>query len=561
MASGESTSSWFERLVDRLVPAGLTGPEASAGRLFVKAWLPVFPFCLGTAPIFAAAGSWPMVGALGVAPAIGAAMLALFRRTGKVALPAHVSLLTGSLLFAASGLLQRPPDPTAPTILVVIPLVAAFVLGRRWGWAYLAFCLLVVVLELALVSAGVALAYEDTAPVVTQGLNYLFALTMVLMLTGAADQLRVRVIAQQQAAAETKSQFLANIGHEIRTPMNGVLGMTEELLASSEVPAATKERLAVIQRSGQHMVALLNDLLDLSRIEAGKLVPAPRPTELRWIIDDVGALFAPLAKRKGVSFESRCEADVPPWVLLDGARLQQVLTNLVSNAVKFTERGAVSVRVALKGQALEFSVTDTGIGIDAADLPRLFAAFEQVDASTTRRHEGSGLGLALSKQLVTLLGGALTVDSRPGLGSCFQFTLPMTASGPVAPATAQGRLSVLVVDDNPINRRVAEGLLQRAGHQVQSVTNGLEALEVLERRPVDAILMDCHMPVMDGFEATERIRALAPPSGRTPIIAVTASASADDVEACQRSGMNAYLAKPVSFAELMNTLERVTRAG
>jgi signal transduction histidine kinase/CheY-like chemotaxis protein len=559
-----TTPGWFERLVERLVPPGLTGPDATAGRLFVRAWLPVFPFSAISIGVFALTSSWGMVVALVASLLLGVVTLGLFSRTGRLALPAHLSLTLGSLLFASSGLMQTPPDPTAPTVLVVIPLAAAFVLGPRWAWAYLGYSLVVVIAELALAAAGVTMHWEDKAPLVTQALNYVFALTVVLLLVRSADQLRVKVITEQQAAAATKSRFLANIGHEIRTPMNGVLGMTEELLASPEVPPETKERIAVIQRSGQHMVALLNDLLDLSRIEAGKLAPSPRPLELRRLVDDVAALFGPLAARKGVRFETGCDEDVPRWLSVDGARLQQVLTNLVSNAVKFTDRGAISLRVGRSGDAaLTFSVADTGVGIEPAELPKLFAAFEQADSST-RRHEGSGLGLALSKQLVALLGGDLTVESTPGAGTTFRFTLPFTPAE--APANLEerpsgGRLTVLVVDDNPLNRRVAEGLLHRAGHEVQSAANGLEALAVLERGHVDAILMDCHMPVMDGFEATERIRQLRPPSGETPIIAVTASASADDLEACQRSGMNAWLAKPVSYAELLSALERVTRAG
>lgn len=533
----------------------------------VTAWLPVFPFCVLTASYFAVTESWGMVATLLAAFVLGVAMLAVLRRTKRTAMPAHGSLVFGSLLFAASGLTQTPPDPTAPSVLVVIPLAASLVFNPKVAWAYLGFCAALVVVTLAAVSQGFALPYRDAVPVVTQALNFIYAMTIVLVFSRAADQMRLRVIEEQQASARTKSRFLANISHEIRTPMHGVLGMTDELLAN-DLPPEARERISVIQRSGQHMVSLINDLLDLTKIEAGKLTLAPSPTDLRELVSDVSALFAPLAARKGLSFTSAVDDDVPTWVSVDGARLKQVLTNLVSNAVKFTERGGVTLRLgvtSLEPLLVRFEVADSGVGISPEVVPRLFTAFEQGDPSTTRKHGGTGLGLALSRQLVGLLRGSLEIESTQGKGSRFFFSLPMPLSRPrELPSPPLGislhvPLTVLVVDDNAVNRRVAEGLLQRAGYSVRTVTNGQEALEAIVAAPVDAVLMDCHMPVMDGFEATERIRKLDSPRSRTPIIALTASASTEDREACHRAGMNDCLAKPVSYNDLIRAIATVTQ--
>ncbi|MDX2009100.1 MAG: ATP-binding protein [Myxococcaceae bacterium] len=560
--SGSRAPGWYDGFVERLLPSSMSSDELPRARLFVKAWLPVLPFCLIAGAWFTTTASWGMVTTLSAAFVLGLGMLWLLRVTGRLNLVAHTSLLIGTLLFAGSGLTQTPPDPTAPTVVVVIPLAAAFVLGTRAGWAWLVIASGIVVGALFLVSLGVSLPYRDEFPLVTQTLNFVYAMIIVLVFAQSADQMRARVIEEQRAAARTKSRFLANISHEIRTPMHGVLGMTDELLGDDALPSSAKERIAVIQRSGQQLVTLINDLLDLSKIEAGKLSLLPTATDLRQLVGDVAALFEPLADKKGLAFVATVADDAPQWIAVDGVRLKQVLTNLVNNAVKFTEQGEVRLAVTCASNAplrLRFEVRDTGVGISRELLPRLFTAFEQGDPSTTRRYEGTGLGLALSKQLVALLGGQLTVISVPGRGATFGFELDVRGAEEPAerawrPPALTTPLDVLVVDDNAVNRRVAEGLLQRAGYRVQSVTNGQEALDALQRTPFAAVLMDCHMPVMDGFEATERIRRLDSPLAQTPVIALTASASSEDREACRRAGMNECLAKPVSYSELVRVL-------
>jgi signal transduction histidine kinase/ActR/RegA family two-component response regulator len=561
-----SRSSWRDRFIDRFVPEGLSAEELPRARLFVTAWLPVLPFCVVAGGWFVLTSSWGMVVALLLGFTLGLAMLGLLAVTRNLSLAAHGSLAIGALLFAGSGLTQCPPDPTAPTVLVVIPLSAAFVLGRRAGWVWLGLSIVIVTVTLTLVSRGVCLPYRDEQPVVTQVLNFVYAMTVVLVFANSADQMRARVIDAQRATAKARGRFLANISHEIRTPMNGVLGMTEELLAMHALTPEVQERIAIIQRSGHQMVSLINDLLDLTKIEAGKLTLTPCPTDLRQVVGDVSALFTPLAARKDLTFEAVIDPGVPEWLITDPLRLKQVLTNLVSNAVKFTEVGGVTLDArCLEGQ-LVIEVRDSGVGIDPNVLPRLFVAFEQADPSPTRRHEGTGLGLALSRQLASLLSGTLTVESTQGRGSTFRLVLPLVvakghhASVSRASPIPSARLSVLVVDDNPLNRRVAEALLHRAGHLARCATTGQEALDALASTPFDVVLMDCHMPVMDGFETTERIRRLDSPRAKTTIIAVTASASAEDRDACRRAGMNGFLAKPMAFTELVEALARVTRA-
>jgi signal transduction histidine kinase/CheY-like chemotaxis protein len=562
--NGGRGPGWYDRLVDQVVPSSMSADELPRARLFVKAWIPVLPFCVLAGIWFASTASWGMVATLAAGFVLGLLMLAVLRATGKLSFAAHGSLLIGTLLFAGSGLTQTPPDPTAPTVVVVVPLLAAVVLGRRAGWTWLVLASAIVVGTLYLVSHGISLPYRDEFPLVTQTLNFVYAMIVVLVFAQSADQMRARVIEEQRTAARTKSRFLANISHEIRTPMHGVLGMTEELLGDQALHPAVKERIGVIQRSGQQMVTLINDLLDLSKIEAGKLTLVPTPTDLRQLVGDVAALFESLADKKRLSFVASYSDDVPAWITVDGVRLKQVLTNLVNNAVKFTDRGEVRVSVTRAETGLRFEVRDTGVGISPDALPRLFNAFEQGDPSTTRRYGGTGLGLALSKQLVSLLGGELTVASSPGHGSTFAFEVRLVPAVPpleraVVPLRPSTSLEVLVVDDNPINRRVAEGLLHKAGYSSLGVTNGREALEALQRASFAAVLMDCHMPVMDGFEATEHIRRLPAPLAHTPVIALTASASSEDREACQRAGMNECLSKPVVFSELVRVLAEVTR--
>jgi hypothetical protein len=338
--------------------------------------------------------------------------------------------------------------------------------------------------------------------------------------------------------------------------------MTEVMLLEP-LSASQRDQLGIIQRSGRALVSLINDLLDVSKMEAGKLELERRPFNLDRVLSDVQGLLEPAAASKGLSLEVTKTKGIPVRFVGDGLRLGQVLTNLITNAIKFATSGVVRLEVqnvAGQERRCRFSVTDSGPGIEPEVLPRLFNAFEQGDSSTTRKYGGTGLGLALSQQLVNLMGGEIQVTSTLGKGSCFSFELLLEESDELSgehparrPPEPKAK-AVLVVDDNPVNLKVAVRLVELLGYQAEGAENGKVALEALQRRSFALVLMDCHMPEMDGFEATERIRAMQGELARTPIVAVTASAMPDEVAACRRAGMNSVIAKPLTIELLRDAL-------
>ena len=372
-----------------------------------------------------------------------------------------------------------------------------------------------------------------------------------------------------ERANVAKSRFLAMMSHEIRTPMNGVLG-TAELLSLSALDDAQRRLVETAQRSGQTMLALLDDLLDLSRIEAGKLALHESNFGLALLIEDVMQLVCPAARAKGLACTTRLPPDLPARVVGDALRLRQVLTNLVANAIKFTDAGAVELAVRVLDRPdgavrLRFEVIDTGPGVEPAQHATMFEAFTQADASTTRRHGGSGLGLAIVKQLVQLLGGAVGVESRSGAGATFWFELRFALAGPAPlespttlaahapPAPLDAR--ILLVEDNPVNQLVVLAMLELLGCRVDVADDGLAACEAAAAQRYDVILMDLHMPRMDGLAATARIRADATGASRnTPIVALTAAALPEDRARCTAAGMADFISKPVNLPRLRECL-------
>jgi CheY-like chemotaxis protein len=382
--------------------------------------------------------------------------------------------------------------------------------------------------------------------------------------------------AKALAATAAKSEFLARMSHEIRTPMNGIIGMLEAMLGTP-LRADQSEFLRTAYASAESLLVLINDILDYSKIEAGKLAVEDIEFDLEQTVHSIAHLFAMRAQAKNLSIDVRYDPNVAARFIGDPTRVSQILSNLVSNAIKFTASGGVTVRVEAVPTAivddkvvrLRFAVTDTGPGIDADTQTRLFTAFSQGDGSTARRFGGTGLGLAICRQLVLLLGGdEICVDSEIGRGSTFRFELPLrlaavqSAPAPIAmSAEAQQEAPpcrVLVVDDNDTNRMVARVCLSRIGLSCDHAIDGLNALQMLAEREYDLVLMDCHMPEVDGFEAARRIRQREAAEGRKPIyiVAATASVFAEDREKCVAAGMNDFIAKPIRIADLSAVLQR-----
>jgi len=389
----------------------------------------------------------------------------------------------------------------------------------------------------------------------------------------AAEEARASAAAG--AANQAKSEFLAKMSHEIRTPINGITGMSE-LLADTELSSSQQRRLEIIRGSAQHLLGIVNEMLDFSKIEARRLEVEDADFDLHSLATEAVESLDGAARKKGLRVQLQIDPEVPRRVRGDSTRVRQVLNNLLSNAVKFTLEGRISVCVAPAGvvggqTGIRFVVTDTGIGIAPEARDRIFEPFAQADNSHSRRFGGTGLGLSISRELVSLMGGDMTMESEPGKGSTFTFWIPLPAvagsareaDGAQAPerprAAMRGR--VLVAEDSSVNREVVMEMLDSMGVESTVVENGVEVVERASTEAFDAILMDCEMPGMDGFEATRRIRKQADRSRRVPIIALTAHSMRGDRQRCVDAGMDDYLAKPFTRAELRRVLERWLAGG
>ncbi|MCD6059807.1 MAG: hypothetical protein K0S16_118 [Moraxellaceae bacterium] len=497
------------------------------------------------------------------------------------------------LAILADSWITGQGNSLMPWYFIELPIAAAYLTGIRSAVVWMLLCWLAVMgLRLASLYAPVPVTHIYTP------LDYDFA-RLIIMTTIIAFAVAVRrandqytdallekqhiidsqtqalrlSLAAAEAANHAKSDFLATMSHEMRTPLNGVIGLNG-LLLDTPLNKEQRELVELSRLSGEVLLHLINDVLDYSKIEAGRLELEPVDFDLRQLCRETMDLLLDRISRKGLKATREVADDVPSMLHGDSSRLRQILVNLLGNAVKFTAHGEVRLscrRLAAPAGAapdtiwLRFEVCDTGIGMDEDTLARIFRPFVQAHASTTREYGGTGLGLAISRQLADLMGGHIGATSRPGQGSTFWLELPLAPARAVAerpppphapvPATHPcGR--VLVAEDNPVNQLVAVGMLKKLGCRTDVVGNGKEAVEALRRLPYDLVFMDCHMPEMDGYEASRAIRAQEDGATHVPIIAMTASALSGDRERCLAAGMDDYLPKPVRPADLAFVVER-----
>ncbi len=576
-ALGPRLIAWVEAPLGGLPPeAQRLGRAQQLGAMLTAMLLVMWiPLLLGLGQI------WPavVIGASLVIPIWAAATLS---RSGRTLLAGRIMMacLCGGLLYSIASL--GGLGQSGAGWIVMIPMSAIFYLPYREA-PYWTVAGGLGVVGIWVFDVLEMLPQSALSPMAGHLLDLFSLLSMLLTIAGGLwvrrriwrrvndqvrqtnqtleEEIRVRKKAQEEAqeAALARSGFLAMISHEIRTPLNGVLGITEVLL-DTPLDADQKELAETVRSSGRLLRTLLNDVLDYSKIDAGKVDLEDRVYSLPDAVAAVGETWRPVAQERGLSLQLELSPRVPAWVSGDAMRLQQILNNLVSNALKFTEKGEVILRVDQREGGLIFEVEDTGIGMSEESQRAVFEAFRQGDPSVSRRYGGTGLGLAISRSLAQAMGGALAVQSELGRGSCFSLALPLRSADPPsvveeAPLRAVDldQIRVLVAEDNAVNQVVVVRLLERLGVQVTVASDGQECLERWESAQPDLILMDCQMPGMDGYQATRALRARGV---RTPIVALTANNMPGDSLRSLEAGMDGHLGKPIQPDELSACVRR-----
>ncbi|MDP1986868.1 ATP-binding protein, partial [Phenylobacterium sp.] len=554
---------------------------AIAPAVGVTAFLAAASLAILGRPFHEVLPNWFLAHGLGMAITLPAVLLLADRRAG----PDHdKGRLTEAAVFglvvAVSIAAYLPWTFPAPLLITPTLVVVAFSLGPR-GTALSAMIMAVIctiVLTLGPVG-GVAEMWSQASRI--HNLQFVIATAFFTSLSVAlilAEQNRTRRLlamrtraakraqARAQAAGAAKGEFLATMSHEIRTPMNSILGFTQTLIRRDDLPAEARRQIELVHRAGGSLLAVVNDILDYSKLEAGEVELALQPQSPEAVAQDAVDIIAPSAEARGLQISLETHGPAQDLMLIDELRVRQILLNLLSNAVKFTEAGEVRLQLSVRDQGcdrlLRFEVQDTGVGIPKALMHRLFRRFSQVDSSASRAFGGTGLGLAICKGLVEAMGGVIGVRSRPQSGSTFWFEISAdpaegTANLPsVEPGPDLGSVQVLLVDDHPMNRDLGATVLKLLGCEVSLACDGAEAVALAASGAFDAILMDIHMPVMDGVKAARAIRALDGPAAAVPIIAMSADVMPEMVERCRRAGMNDTVGKPIQIETLHAALAR-----